>query len=281
MSFKDWLMYSNVIMGLGAASVSFTSSIVLERIPSFSLLFSVFLVGFGAYILNRFAEMNEEDNISHPRRARFFAERKGLIIVAIVAIFASVFITFSYADYITTLFLLFAPIGVILYSFKFIPKYYKIKKIFLIKNAFPAFVWSLLVLFTAFWLKTPWKETVFVFAFFVFLRFLVGCISFDVRDVKGDKKYGINSFPVVFGINKTKRFLHLINVFSGIYLIIAIQLGFLPKVAYLLSIVCIYGYFFISWLSEESSTFLFDIVIDGEYILWSVLSLMGLLLIGY
>lgn len=81
--------------------------------------------------------------------------------------------------------------------------------------------------------------------FFVLLAFSSSSIK-DLEDLKGDKKAGLLSLPLIIGEEKTRRVICFLFSFTGVYLLISILLGALSikflysLVAYLLILIFIF-----------------------------------------
>lgn len=72
---------------------------------------------------------------------------------------------------------------------------------------------------------------------FVLKPWLLGSIAFlwvlswqsskDVNDLEGDKKYGINTLPVVYNLEKTKKIIRILSLLPFIPLVLYVKFGFL------------------------------------------------------
>ena len=146
------------------------------------------------------------------------------------------------------------------YGLAFLLSLFAIGRAFTINAAFG--VWILIVLFFAvfynlkpfqarkhLWVNLLWmalSRGLFPFvvvwsAFsnsFSLKPWLLGSIAFlwvlsfqttkDIPDICGDTKYGIRTFPVVYGVNTTKRFIRYSSLAPFTLLVLYIKLDFLP-----------------------------------------------------
>ncbi len=78
----------------------------------------------------------------------------------------------------------------------------RLKKILFLKNLYTSLGIVLIFLFGATFELL--NKEVLVGACFVFFTILAAAICSDIRDLKGDKKAGVKTLPVVLGVEKTK-----------------------------------------------------------------------------
>jgi 4-hydroxybenzoate polyprenyltransferase len=104
-------------------------------------------------------------------------------------------------------------------NFRFGEKSFRIKHFFGVKNSFIGILKGSLILAGAGGFTNRLTIAFFVFAC---LQVLIGSSIRDIPDVERDKKEGVNSFPVVLGVEKTLWLLHGINFLSFVagYLIV-------------------------------------------------------------
>lgn len=277
-------------MGGGAAAV--TSAILFDEamnLPMLTLAAIVAFMVFSAYHLNRKAEL-EADSISHPQRSRLIAENKildGVAIALLLLLFPIAYFSSKMPAH-TLLILLIVPVAVALYSVPWVPRslrryiYFKrLKELSVFKNLIVAVVWGMIALLvTTYYGLTVTFLTLFVFLI-IFFRLLINTITFDIGDLKADKVYRVRTIPVVLGVGKTKLLLYSINTVFGLFMVFSAWLGYLPPYAVFLSLVTLYGYYFIYKAGARSKTnhFLYDVIIDGEAIFWPVLLIAGKLIL--
>ena len=170
------------------------------------------------------------------------------------------------------------------YSLRWIPKswfgFRSPREIPLIKSFFPSFGWAILgAVFPAVYVGALVSAAVGVMLLFVFLRLLINTNVFDTRDMKGDRKQGLKTIPVVFGPTATRNFLLVLNTLSAILIFYAAASGILPPVAHVVNLVAIYGYYFIIKAFDQKADmdFVCDVVFDGEAMVWLLLLLAGTL----
>ncbi len=82
----------------------------------------------------------------------------------------------------------------------------------------------------------------------------------------------------MIGVKGTQYLLHTLNLIAFGYLLFFVFIGVFPKSALFLNLIAVYAFYFITKLSNTkiNQTFLYDIIIDGEFIVWVPLALLGL-----
>lgn len=143
---------------------------------------------------------------------RFFSHEWHIIFVVQLFLFTFpiAFLTISLFRFVA--FALVASLGII-YSAGFRKNdfHFRVKNIFLFKNLSIGIAWGILVLIGAGNLKNPDVLALFVFAS---LQVFIGSMIRDVPDLEKDKNDGTRTFPVLFGLNATFVFMHLLNFCS-------------------------------------------------------------------
>jgi 4-hydroxybenzoate polyprenyltransferase len=132
-----------------------------------------------------------------------------------------------------------------------------------------ALPYALLVIFMALFYNAPITLALVLITVFYFIRMFINTTFFDIKDIKADKKEGLKTFPVVFGENKTKLFLILLNLISIIPIIIGVYLNVLPAYSIALLVTVIYAFLYLNKRKLfTNQTTLYNVVVDGEFIFW-------------
>lgn len=276
----DYTIHSSLFVGLVGIAMILTALLLLEMPVTFDLLAIAFLASFSAYNINRKTDI-KEDKISHPKRVWFIQTYyKHLKIICIIC-YTLAFILGFLKNFLTGIFVLLPALFVTLYSVK-IPwiNFPRLKEIFLIKNCTVAFAWAFFVSFFPFlYFGMNIKfSAVFVFLF-IFLKVLGNTITFDIKDMKGDKIAKIKTIPIIFGIKKTKKILTFINFIASLVIIIPAALNILPIISYFVAGIFFYTQFYIQQIGKKDIKFLTEIIADGEYIVMAFLALIGMLVL--
>ncbi len=271
-------------MALGTASIAAASATVLGGRPTLVLLIMAYLFSYGAYMMNRNAEM-EEDAVSNPVRTSYLARRGKYLPLITLSCFAAGYFLAALTNLYFFLALLLPLFLSLLYSVgwgRLVPLLgaRKLKDKLLFKNVSISFGWSLIPLLVALYYQDASLELLLL-APFIFLRLMLNTILFDLRDLEGDKANGIRTLPVAFGREWSFRVMAVVDLSSSLYLVSLVGLALLPTYALILILLPVYSAFY-RWLASSERArigFLCDVVADGEYILWGPLIYLGKILI--
>jgi len=264
------LVYGGHLLALGTSSMAATAAWVMGRTPTWDLLLMAYLFSFGGYSINRISDFGQ-DAVSHPDRTAYLKSRMGWLKGAVVACFAVGYALallrnlVFFAGLLVPLLLAFAysvgsdrvkdTIGVS-----------RLKEATLVKNITVSFGWSLVpFLVGLYFLELP--AALFAFAPFIFLRLMVNTIFFDQRDMEADASFGVKTLPVKLGIRGSTRVMDVLDLASGAYLVavVALLLVFVP-----------YSFAYRVYAgSGKHRDSLRDLVADGEYVLWGVVTTIG------
>lgn len=278
-NFLNTLAFTSGFVALTGVSLIYAASVFYELPISETLIFIVFLLVFSVYNLNRKTDI-KEDLVNYPERIYFIKkhERK---INFISSVAGAIAITIAFLlKFEVGIFTLIPFIGVILYSFVPI----RLKRVLIIKNLWVSLLWSLCITYLPliYWnridlLFSPTSTSIFLF---IFIKGIGNTITFDIRDIKGDKLYGIKTIPSILGIEKTKILLSIINLFSFFVLFFATLLEFISKIGYFVCLVTLYTFTYVYLIGKKDMKFISDILADGEFIIIGLLALVGNLMLG-
>ncbi len=231
-----------------------------------NLLLSSFFITFTVYGFDKLSNIRE-DSISLPERAGFIYRYRKIITGAIVASYISgFFLSILINPY--ALFVVHFPIFIgLIYSIKLLN--FRLKDITGIKNIAVAFSWA--VVGTFFPLAVSFRDfnqIIYIF-YFIFIKFFINTILFDVRDIKGDKINKVITIPVYLGLIKTKNILIILNSTFIPWLIFSFIRGFFHEYFFILTFIIFYGYFYILHFCSEDMEIgkSLDLLVDGEWIL--------------
>ena len=267
-------IYGGHLLSLGAIGIVFTSAILLDILISWDFLIVVYLITYVVYLYNRFREY-EKDFLTNYNRTKHlvkYIKYMPFIICCLVLIIIWILVCFgSQLGLISGLLLLLFGL---LYSthFKEITK-----KIVGFKNFYVSFFWAFLVIFLAFYYFLPLNLPVLLLFIFIFLRWLINTTFFDIKDIKSDKEYKLNTIPVLYGKNKTLNYLHVVNVLSLVLVMVAVYKDIFS--IFFLSLLLFYFYSFYYIQKTKNGNInvskLSYIVVDGEYLFWPIVLILG------
>lgn len=267
-------IYGGHLLSLGAVSIVFTSAILLKIEVTWDCLLVVYLGMHSAYLYNRYKEFHK-DYLTNPERTKYIKRvinRIPFIITSFSVLLVLILVLYSK---LTVLFFgLFLFAVSLLYS-----KVFKnvTQKIIGFKNIFVSLMWASLPFFLFFYYSFQVNISLLIIAAFVFLRLFINTNSFDVKDIESDKEEKLLTPAVILGEKELIRYLYILNIFSVLPIIIGVYFNLLPFYSIIIIAVCFYAIYFLKKLEKigMNEGFLYNVIIDGELILWSVFIFLG------
>jgi 4-hydroxybenzoate polyprenyltransferase len=282
-------VYSEFVLGghmlaFGTASIAAAAAIVLGEPAVPILLLMAYLFSYGAYMMNRSAEM-DEDVVSHPDRTAHLAGRRRLLPAISGGAFLLGYILAATVNAFFFAGLLVPLLISLLYSvgskrLKPIIGVMKLKDMLLVKNLVISFGWSLIpALVGLFFLA--FSVPLLLLSAFIFLRLMVNTLIFDIRDAQGDREAGIRTVPTVFGPESTYRLMAGIDLATIVFVLASVASGLMPAFASVFALFPVYSltYSFFARRPGANIGFICDVIVDGEYLLWGPLMYLGRALI--
>lgn len=271
-------IYGGHLLSLGAVSIVYTSAVLLNIKITWDFLVITYLGIYTPYLYNRYKEFNK-DFLTNPERTEHI--KKYVKYIPLIIIFFLIIIVgiFLYFNKITAL--LFA-IFLLLFSFSYSILFKGIsKKIVGFKNFYISLSWALLGILLAIYYSFSFNLTLFLIIIFIYLRLFLNTISFDIKDVENDKKEGLLTLPILLEEKGLLTILSLINIVTIIPIILGWILHLLPFYSLVLLFVLPYTFYYLNKFRKEkmNNRFLCYVVVDGEYIFWSIFILLGKILL--
>jgi 4-hydroxybenzoate polyprenyltransferase len=100
-----------------------------------------------------------------------------------------------------------------------------------------------------------------------------------VRDIEGDKQFGVKTIPVTIGIDKTKKLLLVLNSLPIPWLVISLHIGFFTRYLPVLIFCIVYAYWYIiHFCKERKIGYSIDLLVDGEWLILVVMCIFMKLL---
>ena len=264
---RDEFIYGGHLLALGAASVVFTSAILLNVPITWDFLLVVYLIFYIIYFYNRFRE-TENDFLTNPERTQYFEKYiKYVPFVVSCSILVIVGILFHFGSFLNLVFGLLVLLSGLFYSL-FLKKI--TGKIVGFKSFYVSFVWALLVIFLISYYSFPLDMAVVFIFIFIFLRLLVNTIFFDIKDIESDKKNVLKTIPILLGKRKVLNYLHIINIISFVPIIVGIHKDFLPVFCLPFIFLSFYSFYYLRKAENKKINIrsLSYIMVDGEYLFW-------------
>lgn len=274
------LIGSFMYIGIGAASFSYSSSVLLGINPRIKVCAIATLFLFSMYVLNYFAN-KEAAALSEPSRAKLYEKHQGVfkVLGIVAAILSSVL---AYTVNIDAFFcIFFASLFGIAYRVYIIPKkvtgiirYRSLAQIPGSKEMFISIAWAVSTGLIPF-LGSPESSlsSLPVVLAFTFSMVFIRTVLLDVRDVQGDRIIGKETIPIAIGKNKTKAILVVISILLTILLIISPMNGWTSRFSYYLLPCVAYacGYLYLYHKRLIPSGLSCEIITDFNFILAGIM----------
>jgi 4-hydroxy-3-methylbut-2-enyl diphosphate reductase len=241
--------------GLGAASLSYASAVLLGVQPrlSFCLIAALFI--FSMQVLNHFAN-KESVAINEPARARFYEKKQtlfiGLGITGAVTSFILGFIlskSIFFCIFLASLFGIFYRLEIIPKSLSRIIRYRSLEQIPGSKEIFYSIAWAVSTALIPFLgTKKSFTPSLAIAIAFAFSIAFIRAVVLDIRDIQGDRILGKETIPIAIGKERTKTILIIIITLVAILLSVSPLLGWTTTLGYYLlpcvAYACGYQYLF-------------------------------------
>lgn len=228
-----------------------------------TILAASFFGVFSIYTLNKVTD-KKEDRINRPDRS--LRSTKRYVAASIVTMILSLALG-AMVSYFALIILLTPTVIGVLYSVRISPSIPRLKEVVGAKSILVAFSWSLYGAFLPLTLLgSNWPNIALVFTY-IFVQVIINTILFDFLDTKGDRDSGIRTLPVVFGTEKTKKMLFLINTSLALLITFCEIEGDFLKVIPALFFGVFYGYFLIwHFIRDPINRLKADLMIDGAWL---------------
>lgn len=272
----EHILYGGYILSFGGASILATVMLLTGVGLQIQILILSFCTVQIIYSYNHLSEM-QDDLESNPERVGFLKRnllaKKLEFTIYVVSLIALIMISQNYSLLLIVLFIL---SGGILYTVFIKEKFLSIVPG--LKSLYTALFWSLQILIIPMYFKTRVEYEHFIFIIFVFLSLFVNATFFDIKDIEDDLRRNIITLPVKLGKDLTIKVLTFTRIISFLVLIVGIAyleismsaIGLLIFLPYTLM------YLRIGYRSKDVSEVRFwsYLVVDGEYILWTITILL-------
>lgn len=267
------IVYGGHLLSLGGVSIAFVSALILGIETTLEFHFIVYL-GFQAiYLFNRYQEFSD-DRLTNPERTdhlQFIYRWIPVLVCLCLMIFFAVLICFEKkAAFYFQAFTI--SLG-LLYSV-FLKK--MIGRVPGLKGVFVAACWSTAIIFLILYYEQPFTWAVLFLIIFTFLRWFVNTTVCDVKDMEDDRRKGIITLPITIGLEKLIVCLKVITLVSALPLLVGVYLKLLPPLAGWLLFTVPYSFYYLHRINRnKNDSFTYNVIIDGEFVLWSVFITIG------
>ncbi|RCL86029.1 hypothetical protein DBW61_03420, partial [bacterium] len=177
------------------------------------IILVILLLGSFANVINDIldAKIDNENNLDRPIATGLISKKYAILYSSILLLSAICIIFYYNFNILTKFLILFLNLPLILLYTPFF------KKIPLVGNLIVSIILSMVFIVTCTYLKS----SIFLILPIVILAFLMMIIREivkDIADIEGDKKFGVNTLPVKYGIEKS---FNVIVFFSFLLIIIS------------------------------------------------------------
>ena len=253
------LVHSNLFISLSTVSVAVTTAVLaglpLEPLP----LFIVFAATMFVYTVNRFTDL-EEDEQNVPRRAAFTKRYGRLWLAAGVALYVAA-IGIAVALGLSGAAYLLLPLAVaLLYSVG------GVKRVFLVKNLVVGLAWGAIPLGVGYYydeLASP--AVLFVFAYLT-VMITIAAVIFDVKDIEGDREENIPTVPNLFGPQATRVGSLLATVAVAAAVVALATAGAISREFLVVLAMNAYVCAYIPFATPDRGPLYYGFVVDGEHV---------------
>lgn len=269
-------IYGGHFQSLGAASIVFISALLLNIKVTWDSLFIAYLIFYPLYLYNHFKEI-EKDYSTNPQRTKYF--RAYIKLIPIIFYF-TIFILLGSLIYYGNLWVITFGLLLLLFGLLYSLIFKKLtKKIAFFKNLYVSAFFAALVFFSVVYyspiLTTPLIVGILIFTVFVYLKAFIMQIFLDIKDIESDKREGLRTFPIIFGKEKTLNILKISSVLITLIIpiILSVYLNIFPILILILFLTIPFNFYCFSLAKRQK--YLGYILESGEFLLWSILILVG------
>jgi len=269
----DEFIYGGHLTSLGAISVVFTSAILLNIKITWDFLIVIYLGTYSVYLYNRYEEfkIDTSTNLQRTKHIKIYLNFIPLIIFCFILIFVGILL---YFNEISSLFfgILLLLLG-LLYT-KFFKKF--TKKIIAFKSFYISSVWSLLIIFLIIYYSFSFNLSVFLILFFIYLRIFVHTSSFDIKDIKSDRRDRLLTLPIILDQEKLFYLLEIVTIIAVMPIIFGFYFDLFSKYSLMLLFTIPYTFYYFEKLKNKKNIAYFSqLAISGEKILWPLFIVVG------
>ncbi len=268
--FKDFILYSNIFIGVCALALAFTNQVAMEGDIHFNHTYwFVFFSTMFTYSFLKFRRVGEgPSDTSHRTWAQENLQlSKNILVITLVAT-VSFFFMLSHQQQIIVGVLAVVTLFYGFVDIPFLKPSRKLRDFGLLKTFFVALVWSVTTVIVP--LSNTFVESdMLVFLFlrrFLFVMALT--IVFEIKDLKSDEEYNLKTIPMRLGISNTKLLaqgvlflLMLINSVQYFFFDVSLLNMMAVNLSLLVSILCIQP------VNEETNDWWYYFVLDGMMML--------------
>ena len=280
-SIASFFIGSCTYVGLGAASMSYASTVLLGIQPrlSYSLIAALFI--FSMQVLNHFAN-KDAVALNEPARARFYERKQHLFVglgaAGAVASFILGFIlskSIFFCIFLASLFGIFYRLEIIPKSLSKIIRYRSLEQIPGSKEIFYSIAWAVSTALIPFLgTRKSFIPSVAIAIAFAFSIAFIRAVVLDIRDIQGDRILGKETIPIAIGKERTKTILIILTASVAVLLFVSSLLGWTTSLGYYL-LPCVAYAFSYQYLFQKrivSEGLLLETIADFNFIFTGIIA---------
>lgn len=271
------IIYGGHLLSFGVLGILYSSALLLGILITWDFLLIAYLGSQVIYLYNRYKEF-KIDYLTNPTRTEYLKKYINYILPIIAFyILAIVLLLYYFEKFTPAIFVIILIVLSLLYS-HFFKKMTKNIKGF--KNFFVSFMWGSALIFLALYYSYSLNSSIILLFIFIFLRLFIHENICDIKDIKSDKKEKLITLIIFLGEKKLLDILQFLNILSFLFIVLGIFLNILPFYSLSLILTVFYAICFFKWLkSDIDKNFLYNAVVDGEFIFWPLFILLGKILL--
>jgi len=280
-SIASFFIGSCTYVGLGAASMSYASTVLLGIQPrlSYSLIAALFI--FSMQVLNHFAN-KEAVALNEPARARFYERKQHLFVglgaAGAVASFILGFMlskSIFFCIFLASLFGIFYRLEIIPKSLSKVIRYRSLEQIPGSKEIFYSIAWAVSTALIPFLgTRKSFIPSVAIAIAFAFSIAFIRAVVLDIRDIQGDRILGKETIPIAIGKERTKTILIILTASVAVLLFVSSLLGWTTSLGYYL-LPCVAYAFSYQYLFQKrivSEGLLLETIADFNFIFTGIIA---------
>ncbi len=277
----SYFIRSCTYAGLGAASLSYASAVLLGIRPriSFCLIAALFI--FSMQVLNRFSN-KEAIALNEPSGAKFYEKKQALFIclgiAGVVASFALGFVlnkSIFFCTFLAGLIGIFYRLEIIPRSLSRIIRYRSLEQIPGSKEIFYSLAWAVSTTLIPFLgAKQSFTPSLVIASAFAFSLAFIRAVVLNIRDIQGDRILGKETIPIAIGKERTKTILIIITALVAVLMSASPWLGWTTSLGYCLLPCVAYasGYQYLFQKRIVSEGLLSETITDFNFILAGIIA---------
>ena len=274
--FLRFLIYSSLILGLGAGALTYAASCLMGQKPDFLYSLLSFLFVLSMHLINKRLSLPADENMLYGSQKRFAGYRDAFTLLAVFSIVFSLVTALFLGKMVFTL-ILFSIVAGLIYSLTLLPpnlsRFFRHRKLMDIpgsKDIFMALAWCMVVVVIPYLVGKKGRISGFLFTFpFVMLLVLVRSILLDVRDLEGDIALGKETIPTLLKPRVFGRLLHFMLVMIMLLLLVGWISGALPDLALFLILLSPFLLFHYTMSNRQVlyQSLLYDAFLEAPFLL--------------